>query len=308
VGHRGVAALFDLLKRGARVYRLLDSTTLPPGTAFIPAGQEALLEETARRFSISVQVARERPRGTLLELRLPRVGIYRSYVPSMDEGWTRWVFDQFGIPYENIYDHDVRAGDLRRRFDAIILPDQAPRAILEGHRPGTMPEEYTGGIGDVGLTQLRRFVEDGGSLITFNQASEVVLRGMRLEVRDALAGVSEREFYGPGSILKAEFDPGHPVAFGMERETAIWFEEGPAFEVGGSAIVIARYPTGDPLLSGWLLGGERLSGKAALVEVPVGRGRAILFGFRPQYRGQSYATFATVFNALLYAASERVTW
>ncbi|MCS6816838.1 MAG: M14 family metallopeptidase [Blastocatellia bacterium] len=307
-GHREIAALFDLLKRGGRVYRLVDAAAFPPGTAFIPAGQEALLEETARRFSISVQAVRERPRGAVLELRMPRVGLYRSYVPSMDEGWTRWVFDQFGIPYENVYDRDIRAGDLRRRFDAIILPDQPLRTILEGHRPGTMPEEYTGGIGEIGVANLRRFAEDGGSVIAFNQASEVILRGMQPQVRDVLAGVSEREFYGPGSILKAEFDPAHPVAFGMERETGIWFEEGPAFEVSGSAIVIARYPAGDPLLSGWLLGGERLSGKAALVEVPIGRGRAILFGFRPQYRGQSYATFKTLFNAVLYAASERATW
>jgi hypothetical protein len=307
-GHREIAALFDLLRRGVRVYRLLESSSFPPGTAFVPAGQEALLEETARRFAISVQAARERPRGTLLELRLPRVGVYRSYVPSMDEGWTRWVFDQFGVPYENIFDRDVRAGDLRRRFDAIIVPDHAPRAILEGHRPGTMPEEYTGGIGQEGLAHLRRFVEEGGSLIALNRASGVIVGNMSADVRDALAGVSEREFYGPGSILKAEFDPAHPVAFGMEREAAIWFEEGPAFEVGPSAVVIARYPAGDPLLSGWLLGGERLSGKAALVEVPIGRGRAILFGFRPQYRGQSYATFGTLFNAVLYAASERVTW
>jgi len=307
-GHHEIAALFELLKRGARVYRLLEASAFPPGTAFVPSGQEALLEEVARRFSIRVHAAREHPRGAALELRLPRVGIYRSYVPSMDEGWTRWVFDRFGIPYANVYDRDVRAGNLRARFDVILLPDHAPRAIVEGHRPGTMPEEYTGGLGDIGLAQLRAFAEAGGTLVAFNQASTVLLRGIRPAVRDVLAGVSEREFYGPGSILKAEFDPAHPVAFGMDREAAIWFEEGPAFEVGESAVAIARYPSGDPLLSGWLLGGERLSGKAALVEVPIGRGRAILFGFRPQYRGQSYATFKTVFNALLYAASERVTW
>ncbi len=307
-GHREVVALFALLKRGVRVSRVVESSTFPPGTAFIPAGSEAHLEEVARSLSIPVHAVAERPRGTLLELREPRVGVYRSYVPSMDEGWTRWVFDRFGIPYENIFDRDVRAGNLRQRYDVILLPDHTPRAVLDGHRPGTMPEEYTGGIGETGLAHLRAFVEAGGTLIAFNQASAVVLGGWRLDVRDVLAGVSEREFYGPGSIVKAEFDPTHPIAFGMERETAIWFEEGPAFDVGGSAVVVARYPAGDPLLSGWLLGGERLSGKAALVEVPIGRGRVILFGFRPQYRGQSYATFKTIFNALLYAASEKVTW
>ncbi len=307
-GHREVAALFDLLKKGVRVYRIVESSAFPPGTAFVPAGQEALLEETARRFRISVRAASERPRGTLLQLRLPRVALYRSYVPSMDEGWTRWVFDQFGIPYENVSDRDVRAGEWRRRFDVLILPDQSPRALVQGHPPGTMPEEYTGGLGEAGLAHVRAFAEEGGSVIALNQASGVLLKDLSAEVRDVLSGVPEREFYGPGSILRVEFDPTHPVAFGMERDGAIWFEEGPAFEAERSAVVIARYPSGDPLLSGWLLGGERLSGKAALVEVPLGRGRVILFGFRPQYRGQSYATFKTLWNALLYAAAEKVTW
>jgi glutamine amidotransferase-like uncharacterized protein len=64
--------------------------------------------------------------------------------------------------------------------------------------------------------------------------------------------------------------------------------------------VIARYPS-DPskiLLSGWALGAEKIAGKAALVQVNMGKGKIILFGFRPQYRGQSLATFPLFFNAI----------
>src|SRR5439155_1160644 len=78
----------------------------------------------------------------------------------------------------------------------------------------------------------------------------------------------------------------HPLTAGLGAEAAIWFEESPAFEVEAGT-VLARYPDSNPLLSGWLSGGERLSGKAALVEVPLGRGRVVLYGFRPQYRAQS---------------------
>jgi hypothetical protein len=179
---------------------------------------------------------------------------------------------------------------------------------LEGYRTGTMPPEYTGGIGPQGVLALREFVESGGTLVFLNRASNFAIEQFKLPVRNVLAGKPRTEFYVPGSILRIELDTSHPIAAGMPRETIAWLEDSPAFEIvnsGDASVpaanvkVIASYPADqNPLLSGWLLGGELLKGKAALVEVQVGEGRIILFGFRPQYRAQSLATYPLFFNAL----------
>jgi len=306
-GNNDIVALFQLLKRGIKVYRLLNSE-YPAGTAFVPADgrSEEALEDIAKRLSLKIQAASARPRGAALEVMFPRIALYKSFVPSMDEGWTRWLFDQYEIPYVSLYDKDVRAGGLEKNFDVVILPESSPRAIIEGHRKGTMPDEYVGGIGDEGVRNLRAFAEAGGTLMTFNEASQLVVERFNLGVQNALAGVSGREFYCPGSILKATVDPSHPIAFGMDREAALWFEGSPAFQLDSVGTAVISYRD-EPLLSGWLLGGEKLLGKAALADLPLGRGRVILFGFRPQYRGQSYATFKILFNALLYASSKAMT-
>ena len=230
-----------------------------------------------------------------------RVAIFRNYAPAMDEGWTRWVFDQYRIPYTVITAKDVRAGGLGARLDAIVLPDQNARQIARGPA-GAYPDSLKGGLDDAGAAQLKAFVQGGGTVVAFNEASDYAIDALALPVRNTLANLEPTEFYAPGSILRVELDSASPLAAGVTApEPAAWFEGGPAFEVTDPtrATVVARYPaTGDPLLSGWLLGGSRLNARAALVDVRDGKGHVVLFGFRPQYRGQSMATFPLVWNAL----------
>jgi hypothetical protein len=238
----------------------------------------------------------------------PRYAIYRSHVPVMDEGWTRWVIEQepeFGRECcPSLMDAEARAGNLRAKYNTIIIPDQTARVILEGYRAGTMPPELTGGLGKEGALALREFVEQGGMLICLNRASDFAIEQFGLPVRDVTKDLARTEFYAPGSILRIELDKSHPVAASMPRESIAWVENSPAFELSdpreaGRVRIIARYPAqGDPLLSGWLLGGERLRGRAALVDVTLGKGRVFLFGFRPQYRGQSMATYPLFFGAI----------
>jgi hypothetical protein len=236
----------------------------------------------------------------------PRIGLYRSYVNStdkgdMDEGWTRWVFDTWKIPYVSLVDSVMRAGKLRDRFDAIVLPDQDPQDLLDG-LPRQYPAPYAGGLGPEGVKALRQFVSDGGTLVALNDASRFAIQQLLLPVRNVLEGVADDEFYAPGSIFRLELDGSDPIAHDLPAQSVAWYENGPAFEVLDStaAHVVGRYPA-DPeqvLLSGWVLHPERVAGRAALVDVKLGNGRVVLFGFRPQYRGQSIATYPLLLNSL----------
>ena len=271
----------------------------------------------------------------------PKFGLYKSFSPSMDEGWTRWVFeasDGYGpeclvpitiertIPKaESMIDREDRL-----RVTTIVFPDQSPAQILNGYPKGTMPDEYTGGVGKEGVENLRKFVEAGGTLVFLNRSSDFAIEQFSLPVKNVTKGLTRKDFYIPGSILRTDLDLTHPIAKGMPAQSIAWFEQSPAFELseppasaGGGALiqrsidgnsgarppahaggsdvrVIARYPS-DPkqiLLSGWALGAEKIAGKAALVEFTVGKGKIVLFGFRPQYRGQSLATFPLLFNSI----------
>ncbi|MER3429082.1 MAG: peptidase M14 [Pyrinomonas sp.] len=236
-----------------------------------------------------------------------RVGLYKSWTASMDEGWTRFVFDTFNIPYASIRDAELRSeANLRAKYDVIILPSMRVREIVEGNSPERYPAEYAGGITERGVENLRRFVEAGGVLICFDAATELAIKRFGLPVRNVLEGVRSSEFYCPGSILALEVDTTHPLARGFSSRTDAYFINSAAFEVTDPqrAHTVARYATENVLRSGWVLGEERISGKAALVEATLGRGRVILFGFRPQHRGQTWGTFPFIFNAIMSASAE----
>ena len=241
----------------------------------------------------------------LSDARARRIAIFKNESASMDEGWTRWVFDQYRIPFTLVTARDIRAGNLASRFDAVIIPDQAARLIARGP-VGSYPDSLRGGLGDAGAAALGAFVDGGGTVLAFNEASDYAIEALQLPVTNVLAGVRPTEFYAPGSLINVEVDRASPLAAGLTSpRSVVWFEDSPTFEITdpARATVVARYPaSGDPLASGWLLGGQRLAGKAALVDVRRGRGHVVLFGFRPQYRAQSMATFPIIWNALRLGA------
>jgi hypothetical protein len=237
-------------------------------------------------------------------MKLPRgrrVGLYRSHIPSMDEGWTRWMFEFLGIEYQSVDNAAILAGELASRWDVIVFPDQGPAAIHYGYKPGTMPPEYAGGLGDAGAAALKAFAEAGGKLVFLNGSTAFASGHVGVPARNALRGLANRDHYVPGSLLHVTLDTSHPLANGLPASIAVWNEHSPAWDVaeGGPVKAVARYPASGVLASGWLLGEQHLGGKAALIDVPMGKGRAILFGMRPQYRGQSFLTMRLLYNALL---------
>jgi hypothetical protein len=220
-----------------------------------------------------------------------------SYQASMDEGWTRWLFDDFGFTYTSLHDADVQAGNLRARFDTIVIPDQAAQQIAQGHRAGSMPPEYCGGLGAKGAGALKDFAAAGGTIIFFNHASDYATEILGVKAKNVLRGVATKEFYSPGSLLNVSLDLKSPLAYGMPEKITLWSEQSPTWDTDDG--VVARYPASGVLASGWLLGEKYLVGKAALLDVPMGSGHLIMFGMRPQYRGQSYQNFKLLFNALV---------
>lgn len=318
--NRNTEAALRLLQAGAQVYWLADTlrtdsaAAWEPGT-FVAEGRKRMIEATAQATGTDFVATDADPAKHAL--REPQVGLYKSWVSSMDEGWTRWLLESYAFAVDTLHDADIRSGDLAQ-YDAIILPSQSPSSILRGHETGMMPEAFTGGLGAEGALALKEYAEAGGTIVALDAASDFAIDHFGLPVENVVAGTSERAFFIPGSLVRIGVDASLPLGYGMQPEAAASFVRSRAFrtlrrspkgEGGAMQIlpapplpveVVARYPEEDLLMSGWALGAEdHIGGAAAMLRVGLGRGSVVLFGFRPQFRGQSRATYKLLFNALL---------
>jgi hypothetical protein len=233
----------------------------------------------------------------------PRIGVYQSWVPDADEGWTRYVLEDFEYPYATIHDADARADELVRRIDVLIVPSIPASILSRGYEPDRSAPEYVGGLGPEGAAAIGRFVEAGGVLVCLADACDYAIDALALPVENALKGVSSLDFLCPGSVLGATLGEPDRLSMGMPERFSVYFDRSTAF---GEPIaerpdvrVIARYASTDALESGWLLGAPRIEGRPALVEVGKGAGRVVLFGFPPQHRGWTHGTYRLLFNALV---------
>ncbi|MGB7226140.1 MAG: M14 metallopeptidase family protein [Candidatus Acidiferrales bacterium] len=296
-------AINEILAAGGHVSFTAGSATdgAQPGTTVVTGVTHDRAAALANDFSLSIRAVDKAPED-VVATRKPRVGLYRSWTPSIDEGWTRWILKTYGFAPIAIHNGGIQASHLIEQFDAIILPDAQPNQILNGFPAGMVPGEYAGGVGETGVESLREFVAGGGTLIAFNNASLFVIDQFGLPVANVLANLKPDEFYCSGSLLRVEIpDATRPGVWGLPRDPDVMFENGPAFAVkpGFRGAVLASYPDDvSPLSSGYLLHPERIEGKAAALEVAYGNGRIYLFGFKPQWRAQSHGTYKFFFNAI----------
>jgi hypothetical protein len=281
-------------------------------------------KENAFFLSLATQLAKDgSARLGDLEVRPPRVALYEPYTANMDTGWTQYFLDAYRIPHTILHNEDLRSTDLQSRFDVILLASQSAASILNGTRPGepsgrgkasdpksVQRPEFTGGIGTSGLASLENFVKGGGTLVTLDDATALPVQFFGLPIRP----VSKEGFYSPGSIIRIDVDTAHPYAAGMPKEAYAFITEGGhAWEIAlgkdynkGDREVrsVAKFASSNLLASGWMSGEKPVLGKHILLDVRHGKGRVVLFGFRPQFRAQTTGVFKFLLNAIYQAATK----
>lgn len=263
-------------------------------------------------FVSSLALVAERTSASGTTVKKPRIGLYRPWGGSMDEGWSRWVLEQYGFEYVVLRPEDFKS-PLGAKVDVVILADDA-RLPLEGNagagggggRGGggarAVRPEYAAALSQDDVRAFEAFVRAGGTVVCLNNASAFAIQQFKLPVRNVVTGLKPEEFFLRGSIVEVATDRAHPVMAGMPEKAAVFADSSPVFETleGFKGTVLARYQdSGSPLLSGYLIGEKHLHGKAAALDVNLDAGHVVLLGFRPEWRGQSFGTFKVLFNAAM---------
>jgi hypothetical protein len=289
---------------------------LAAGTIVLDAAAAKAAEGVAGELGLPLAALGQTPAGAT-RLKAPRVGLYKPWVASMDEGWTRFLLERYGFAPVTLDNAAIRAGKLGAKLDVIVLPHVEKEVIATG-RPkrdeGEMtyfPEprpEHAGGLGKEGADALREFVAGGGTLVALSSATEYALEELRLPVRNVLSRAKREEFLSPGTLVRIDVDASHPVTFGLPASTPAFLNGPMAFQttVPGAEMtrtILASYPVEarDILVSGWIRGEEKLARNAAAVALTYGKGKVVLLGFRAQHRAQTNATFPFLFNALAWS-------
>jgi hypothetical protein len=307
-------AVNTLLKEGYIVNRTIEDTDLEgtimkAGTFVIEAkdGLEKVIDVLAQTHGLDF-IGIEELETDVFEINLPKVGIYRAWLPNADEGWLRMVLEEYGFEYINLYPEDIKEGGFSDSIDVLVFPDLDRTAIMEGmkgqryYNPAEYEKKYTLGLGTLGNKNVSKFLGKGGTVVCLNRSNEYAVKELWVSASLPLEGLGDKEFYCPGSLLRVIVDNTHPVGFGFDREETIMYLHSPIFELReGEAI--AWYPEADPLISGWVLGEKHLRGRTAVAEVPAGDGSIIMIGCPPHFRNQNRATFKLLFNSLYFGSA-----
>jgi hypothetical protein len=325
-------AAFHALELGLDVRRLdepvrAEGAEMPRGSFYVhydkakPELFDALLSE----LLISPVFLREEIEIRTSPLAQPRIGLVETFFHDMDAGWTRYIFDSYHIPYAVIRPAEIEKLALGSKFDVIVFPYSDKNILMEGkykfekekeYRISDYPPEFTKGIGEKGRERLVKFVEEGGTIVSWGNSTEVFIGTLssggtekdkeefQLPVENVSEKLREQGLECPGSLLVAHLLPDHPLTLGMRTRTGVFFENGPVYSTTVPRFdmdrrIIAWFPEKDILASGYCGKEELLANRPVMVWLAKGKGQLVLFGFSPQFRGSTQETFKLLFNALL---------
>jgi len=331
-------AVNKILNSGGRVKRATEEFTIndkkyATGAFLVEAGSIKQGSLTKILSESKIQAKRGKVTVSSTSLKKPRIALYKSWVASMDVGWLSWIFEQFAFPFDTLTNAEVKAGDLNKRYDVIVLPDQWTASIIDGHKKGTIPPDYVGGIDMDGVDNLKKFVQNGGTLVCNESSSDLAIKHFYFPLKNVLEKVKPDSFSNPGSILKMKYNTDHPLAYGMEENGYAFFGRGYVFKTISDSVkkdqkekakesnkdkkskpkkpispkyikiepkTVATFPDDSLLVSGWILGEHLIRDKPTVLDVPYGKGKVILFGFNVHNRAQAFATMKLLFNAMYY--------
>lgn len=286
-----------VLDQGGCVFQLQDEGSEDHGAFYIP--DPGSVEVPRGNW---IRTAAERPPGEVRQIRKPTIGLYKSHVPTADEGWTRWILEEYGFDYRSLLDRDVRKGSLED-IDLVLLPDQDPKQIGHGHKAGTYPPDYVGGLGDSGARSLECYLQGGGVVLALGRASMYLVEELLLAGSNVVRDLDSQEFYAPGTMVNLLLNPSHPMTLGMGRRVVGLLTGGPVLDSRGTGV--AQFPWHHVRADGFLLGEKHLRGRKAIIEIGLGLGRCILSPIRLQFRAQARGSYPLLFNAFHYAAALR---
>jgi len=318
-----------LLKANCEVYWLKSpQENLGAGAIWTPASAAArsVLESGIKELGVTAHAVSKAPTGEALKLKPIRIGLYDQYGGLMPSGWTRWIFEQFEFPFELVYPQTLDAGNLNGKFDVLVFTDGAMRRGAVGRdrataEPSNVPEEFRGWLGRITeaktIPQIKKFVDAGGSIVTIGSSTSMAeLLGVPVKNYLTEKGPDGRErplprekFFIPGSLLKANIDNTHPLAYGMPEQVNVVYDNSPVFRLEPNARLKGASAVGwfsgtDLLNSGWAWGQHYLDGGTAIAEASVGEGKVVILGPEVAFRAQPHGTFKLLFNGLYYGSAK----
>ncbi len=297
-------------------------TEIPAGSLIVPANDAS--KTAIEQLGLKAIALAAMPNAIMHEVDLPRLAMFTTWGSTQEVGWVRHALDQFGVQYDLIYKERIKQGNLRDAYDMILIPNQAGsgKRLVFDRDPVRKPlaytksdqfksqgvygesEDITGGMGLAGVAEFEKFIGAGGLVVTLGTASYFPAEFGLTRTIDA--GRTSPQFYAPGPIVEAEIlKPEHPLFYGYTNKTiSVRYANGPLLNVperDRNQQVLMRFPgTEKNVLSGLARGITETRNRPAIVDVPVGKGRVILFATNPCYRWQNHGEFGMLFNSILH--------